>query len=507
MKDNTYLSKSLFIRGLQCHKSLYLHKYHPELKDEVSEEQEAFFASGQEVGLLARDLFPGGVEVPYEDLSHSDQLARTSKEIQKGMDTIYEAAFSHEGVFVKVDILHKGPGGWEIYEVKSTSSVKEVHFDDTAIQYFVLTGAGLPVSTVHLTHINTQYVRNGDIEPQKLFVSEDITPAVIEKQPFIRTELAKMRALLSGSEPNTDISPHCSKPYECDFAGHCWSHIPSPSVFDFGGIGKPDPFDLCRHGIMRMEDVPPKLLGWRQKMQLEGVLHHKNHIHVDAVKAFLVSIWYPLCFMDFETIYQVPIPMFDGTRPYQQVPFQYSLHFIDKSGSAPCHHEFVADGKTNPQREFLDSLLSVLPQNGCVLVWNQTMEAGRLRELAAAFPEKRREVESIIGNIKDLMGPFRDRSVYHWQFNGSYSLKAVLPALVPDLSYDNLEISDGGTASSEWVRMIQSSDNEEKTRIRSRLLQYCELDTWGMVRILEKLTHPAWLQDGKEYAGLAKPNG
>lgn len=486
-KDNTYLSKSLFVRGLQCHKSLYLHKYHPELKDELSEELEALFASGQDVGLVARQLFPGGVEIPYEGLSYAEQLARTTEEIQKGTETMYEAAFSHQGVFVKVDILHKGLGGWEIYEVKFSASVKDVHFDDVAIQYYVLKGTGLPVSKANLTHINTGYVRRGDIDPQKLLVSKDLTQAVIERQALIPVELEKMREMLSGSEPKIDIGSHCGEPYECDFKGHCWAHLPSPSVFDFGDKGKPDAFSLYQRGITRMEDVPPDLLGWRQQMQLEGVLHHKNHIDVEEVKAFIESLWYPLCFMDFETIFQIPIPMFDGTRPYQQVPFQYSLHIIDKPGGEPRHHEYLADGTTNPQKGFLDSLLSVLPQNGCILVWNQTLEVGRLKELAAAFPAKRKEIEAIIGNIRDLMIPFRDKSVYHWQFNGSYSLKAVLPALVPELSYDNLQISDGGMASSAWVCMVQSTEEEEKAKIQRHLLQYCHLDTWGLVRILEEI--------------------
>ena len=245
---NVYLSKSLFIRGLQCHKSLYLHKHHPELRDEPSDDQEALFSSGRDVGSLAQQLFPGGVEIPYEGLSHSQQLERTSQEIEKGTSTIYEAAFSHEGVFVKVDILHKGLKGWEIYEVKSSTSVKDVHYDDVAIQYFVLTGAGLPISATYLTHINTAYVRKGDIAPHGLFLSEDITSAVIEKQPFIMEELKGMQDMLRGGEPQIDIGPHCSDPYDCDFSGHCWSHVPSPSVFDFKGRGKPDAFDLYRHG-------------------------------------------------------------------------------------------------------------------------------------------------------------------------------------------------------------------------------------------------------------------
>ncbi|MCG2741586.1 MAG: DUF2779 domain-containing protein [Syntrophaceae bacterium] len=482
---NIYLSKSLFIRGLQCHKSLYLQKYRPELKDEVSEETQRRFDIGNDAGSLAQQLFPGGVIVPYEGLSHSEQLSMTQTLIEQGIDTVYEAAFSHNGVFVKADILHRGNSGWEIYEVKSSASMKDYHMDDASVQYYVISGTGLPVTKVSLVHINPEYVRHGEIEVNKLFNIVDITEPVMEKESFIAEELQKQRRMLQGDEPVIDIGPHCDDPFACDFHGNCWSHISSPSVFDYREIGKPDGFALYRQGIVKMEDVSPDILGWRQKMQLDGVLHQKNHIDADAVRSFIKTLWYPLCFMDFETTFMVPIPMYDGTWPFQQVPFQYSVHVIHESGGELEHHEFLADGASNPQKEFLERLLAIVPRNACTLVWNQSFEITRLKELADAFPEKSSEIANLINNIRDLIIPFRDKSIYHWQFNGSYSIKAVLPALVPELSYDNLDISDGGMASSEWVRMIQSTDEEEKSAGRKQLLQYCHLDTFAMVRILE----------------------
>ena len=184
----------------------------------------------------------------------------------------------------------------------------------------------------------------------------------------------------------------------------------------------------------------------------------------------------------------VRIPIYDGTRPYQQVPFQYSVHVLREPGGELEHYEFLADGSTNPQKEFLERLLAIVPHTACVLVWNQGFEIPRLKELAAAFPEKSSEIDHLINNICDLMIPFRNKSIYHWQFDGLYTLKAVLPALVPELSHDNLDISDGGMASSEWMRMVQSNDDdEEKSVIRKQLLQYCHLDTLAMVRILERM--------------------
>jgi len=479
-----YLSKSLFVRGLQCHKSLYLQKYRPELKDEVSEETQRRFDIGNNAGSLAQQLFPGGVIVPYEGLSHSEQLSMTQTLIGQGLDTVYEAAFSHNGVFVKADILHHGNSGWEIYEVKSSTSVEDHHVNDASVQYYVISGTGLPVTKIFIVHINNKYVRHGEIEVHKLFKIIDYTETVMGKESFIVEELQKQQTMLKRDEPAIDIGPQCRKPYACDFKGYCWSHIPSPSVFDYMGLGQPNGFSLYQQGIVKMEDVPPDILGWRQKMQLDGLLHQKNHIDVDAIKAFTESLWYPICFMDFETTFMVPIPIFDGTRPYQQVPFQYSVHIIHEPGGELEHYEFLADGTINPQKEFLESLLAVVPRNACTLVWNLSFEIPRLKELADAFPERRSEIEHLINNIRDLMVPFRDRSFYHWQFNGSYSIKVVLPALVPELSYDNLEISDGGMASSEWLRMIRLDDDNEKEKLRQQLLKYCHLDTLAMVRIL-----------------------
>ena len=486
-KDSLYLSKSLFVRGVRCHKSLYFIKYKPELKDEVSADTEKNFQVGFEIGDLAHNLFPGGELVPYEGLSHNEQIEMTSSLIANGCKTIYEATFFYNGVFIKADILHQGDNGWDVYEVKNSTEVKNYHLDDASVQYYVITGTGFHVSRVFLVHLNNQYVRHGEIEVDKLFHKEDITAKVQEKQKFIVEEIERQRTVLKGEEPTIDIGPQCNKDYPCDFIGHCWSHIPAPSVFDYNDTGKPDGFKLYRRGIVKMEDVPIDSLGWRQKLQLDGILHHKNHIDVDAVQKFIQSLWYPLCFMDFETIYGIPIPIYDGTRPYQQVTFQFSVDVIHKHGGELEHHEFLADGATNPQQEFIEKLLATVPRNACILVWNKSFEGPRLKELADTFPEKRNEINNLIDNIRDLMIPFRDKSIYHWQFDGLYSIKVVLPALVPELSYDDLDISDGGEAFSAWLRMVQSKDDVEKSTIRKQLLQYCGLDTLAMVRILEKM--------------------
>jgi hypothetical protein len=486
-KPNLYLSKSLYMTGLQCHKALWLYTYQPGLRDEMSPEQEAMFDFGAEVGLYAQGLFPGGILVPYADLSHSQQLAMTQHAIANGASTIYEGAFSYNDVFVKADVLHLGPDGWELYEVKSSASLKEHYPDDIAVQYYVISETGLPLAKACLVHLNTNYVRQGTIDVRQLFTIVDLTDKVREMQFDVAEKLAAMRTALQGRMPEIDISPNCDDPNACGFHGHCWAHIPENSVFDFRGAGRPNSFELYRKGTVRMEDVPAGALGWRQKLQLDGLRYRKNHIDKNGVKAFLDSLWFPLCFLDFETTYMVSIPLFYGMKPYEQLPFQFSLHVIEKEGAEPVHYAYLAKDIKNPCEEFLSNLLAVIPPSACILTWNKTFEVERLKELAAKFPENTAEINTIVEHIRDLMVPFRDKSIYHWKFNGSYSIKNVLPALVDGHSYENLPINSGDMASAAWVKMIQEPDLNEQQRLYSELLDYCHLDTWAMVLIWKEM--------------------
>jgi len=483
----TYLSKSLYIKGLQCHKALWLHKYRPELKAKPSAAQLAVFQGGTEVGVLAQGLFSGGLLVPYEGLSHAEQLAMTRNALNSGEETIYEATFSFNNVFVKVDILHRGETGWEIYEVKSSTECKEVYLNDIAVQQYVVTCSGLTITRACLIHINNRYVRHGDIDVEKLFSILDVTEKVLSLETSVPDQLTSMRGALGETTPTIDIGPHCEKPYVCDFKGHCWNHIPADSVFSLRDQGKPDPFKLYQKGIVNLRDVPQEKLGWRQRIQMDGYLHRKNVIKSGAVSKFLDALWYPLCFLDFETTYLTPVPLFDCTRPYQQVPFQYSLHILDEPGAELRHHEFLATSGENPQMPFLQSLLAAVPKGACILTWNQAFEKGRLIELAAYSPEHSQEVAILLGNIRDLMAPFKRKDIYHWLFAGSYSLKAVLPALVPELSYKNLAVSNGELAAKTWLQMQHGDDEGQVVELRQQLLEYCQLDTFAMVRILGKM--------------------
>jgi len=335
-------------------------------------------------------------------------------------------------------------------------------------------------------HINNQYVRQGDIEVDKLFTSEDISQQVLARLQGMPDVVQELRATLrEAAEPGIDIGPHCKDPYECDFIPYCWQHIPEDSIFDLRGRGI-DKFALYNQGIVRLEDVPLEQLNGAQRFQAEATLERRDVTDCEAVREFLDSLWYPLCHLDFET-FDTPLPPFDGVRPYQKIPFQYSLHIQQEAGAEPEHFEYLAPPNVDPRRELIGQLLAVIPEDACVLTYNQSFEKGVLRDLAALFPDMAEAIEARLASVRDLMVPFKKRYVYRWTMRGSYSIKEVLPALVQEMSYAGLEIADGMAAMQAYLEMCALVSGEELERLRAAMLEYCRLDTLAMVRILEVL--------------------
>lgn len=480
-----FISKSQFLKGLQCHKALYLLKNNPEYAEEPSEAALALMQTGREVGMLARNLFPKGVEISFEGVPISEQLKQTASEIKKGTKILYEPAFSRNGLFIKADILKKTERGWELYEVKSSTQQKDFDLDDIAFQKHVLTESGIPVIKTFLVHVNNEYVRNGDIEPEKLFTILDLTELVEERKGFIIQEIERQREVLSSALPDIDIGEYCSSPYDCGFMDHCWKDIPEDSVFSLKGRGIKK-FALYRQGIVRLKDIPKALLPAHAQIQVDCNLRKKIIINRGALKASLDELWHPLCFLDFETI-AIPIPPADGTRPYQKIPFQYSIHRIDGEMADPIHYEFLSS-TIDQRKELLQKLLASIPDNACIVTYNMTFEKSILNNLKIWFPRYTNRIDRFITNLRDLMIPFKNYDYYSWQMRGSYSIKAVLPCLVPDMGYADLEVGDGEMAMLAFKRMCDSDDPVEKDRLRKALLKYCELDTMAMVKIVKNLS-------------------
>jgi len=490
------LSKTSLLKGIQCPKSLYLSKNPPAFEIPPDPDLEAKFQAGREVGVIAQQLFPDGTEVPFSGLSLTEQIAKTRELIQAGAKVIYEASFAFDSIFIKADILVRTGTTWEINEVKMSTSVKDPNYDDAAIQYYVVTNSGLPVSKVSLVHINNKYERQGDIDVQQLFTSEDITELALARQEALPAIITNLREALQGDEPAIDIGRYCSDPYPCEFIPYCWQHIPEDSIFTLKGRGI-DKFDYYSQGIIRLEDLPIDKLNDAQRFQAVATINKKDSTNSGAVKNFLDSLWYPICHLDFET-FDMPIPPFDGTRPYQKIPFQYSLHIQKKEGAEPIHFEYLVEPGSDPRRELSEKLLAEIPEDACVLTYNQTFEKGVLKNLAEAFPDLADDINARIENIRDLMVPFRKRDVYRWEMRGSYSIKEVLPALVPELSYEGLSVSDGMMAMQVCHEMCKADDPVKLAELRQGLLEYCRLDTLAMVKILIKLKEISNVEENKD---------
>ena len=484
------LSKSQYIRGLQCIKSLWLKKYKKDVL--ISTTSEAIFETGNRIGELACELFPDGVEVAFTPNDYDAMFEKTQKLMVDGIKNIYEASFSYDGIFAAIDILHiNDDGSVEIYEVKSSTNVKDVYLDDVSIQYYILQGLGYNVKSANVVHINNSYVRGDELEIEKLFCIVDVTDKVIELQYNIKEHLKNFDTFLQDkeNEPKIDIGTHCLKPYECDALAYCWGHIPEYSIFDISRLRSDKKFEMYYKNIINFEDIDDiSLFSESQQVQIHSELTQKSIINKEAIKEFIDTLSYPLYHLDFET-FQQAIPEWRGISPFMQIPFQYSLHVEQEDGSL-IHKEFLAKEGIDPRYELAKRLVEDIPTDVTVLAYNMGFEKGVIRKLAAMFDEFATQLLAIHDNIKDLMTPFQKKDYYEPAMRGSYSIKYVLPALVPEMAqaYKELNgVQNGGDAMQTYAKLAKMEDKEEVTRLREALLRYCELDTLAMVEVLEKL--------------------
>jgi hypothetical protein len=480
------LSKSTFIKGLQCTKALYFSKHRRDLRDDLSPAQEAIFAQGTSVGEFAQQLFPGGVDcTPESYYDFQKAVIRTQEEIEKGTKIIYEAAFQYNGVLAALDILVKHKDGWRAYEVKSSTSVNETYELDATIQYYCITNSGIELKDISIVHINNQYVKQGEIDVHELFTIVSVKEKVLEDLVAVPNQVAHLKKVLELKvEPEIQIGPHCSSPYPCDFAGHCWKHVPKYSAFNIARLHSAKKFDLLEKNAINFQDIPEDYpLNDNQWMQVNSELNQETFIDQSAIRKFVNDMNYPIYHLDFET-FASAVPVFDGSRPYQQLVFQYSLHIEYKDGKLE-HKEYLAKvNGEDPRIKFIEQLINDCGEFGDVLVYNIGFERSKLNELIAFSPKHTLPISNIIDRLKDLMIPFRDRSYYTPEMQGSYSIKKVLPALVPDLSYGDLNIQEGGTASNTFSQMVQGNFDGDIEKTRKDLLEYCKMDTLAMVRIL-----------------------
>ena len=490
-------SKSKYCAFCQCPKILWLNKYKPEEKKEDPSKQERF-EKGNVVGDLAMQLFGEFVEVTAFDsdgnLDMAKMIKNTNDCLKNGTINICEASFAPQGHFCSVDILHKEKDGYAIYEVKSSTHVTPVYITDVAYQKYVLEKCGINVTGTYVVHINSNYVFDGTLDVQKLFTIKDVWALVEEesKKLDIDADLITMNKICNcENEPNIDLSISCREPYECVYWEYCSRHLPKPNVFDVYKMSFGKKVEAYQNGYFEFGDVRQAIkLNKLQKRQLDFVLKNiDEYIDKDGIKSFLDTLTYPLYFLDFETM-QLTIPEYPNSKPYQQITFQYSLHYIETESGEIKHKEFLGESGVDPRRALAEQLVNDIPTDACVLAYNKGFECGRIKELATLFPDLSDSLMKIRANIKDLIDPFHDGYYYNKAIGNSFSIKSVLPAMFPndpELDYHNLEgVHNGGEAMSLFPK-IKDLPLDEQAIARRNLLKYCELDTYAMVKIWQKL--------------------
>lgn len=487
--SNINLSKSKYCQAVQCEKILWLNRYRP-----LPKEDNGILKKGKEVGELAKGLFGDYEDIPYDE-NQSARVKKTEELLKNRPNIITEASFSYKNNFCSVDILKNDADGVEIYEVKSSTEIKDIYIDDVAYQYFVLSNLNLKVKKACIVYINKEYIRGSELNMEELFNIEDLTEEVIEKQSEIKSNVDFINTYMEShdedSEPVKEIEQYCFKPYKCDFWDYCTQHLEKPNVFDIRGMQNRSKFKKYREGKVTFRDLENEKINPKYLEQIDFTLNNRPpKIVKNEIQNVLDSLKYPLYFIDYEAC-QYAIPEFEKTKPYQQIPFQYSLH-IKRSEDTPFEHkEFLAEtDDENLIRTFAESMINDLSENGSVIVYNRTFEEKLVNnKIAEMYPDLKEEIERINANIVDLMVPFKNRDYYTKEMDGSYSIKYVLPALYPDdkeLNYSELSLIHKGDEASEAFLSLKDKTPEEQKEIRKALLEYCKLDTYAMVKIWEK---------------------
>jgi hypothetical protein len=449
----------------------------------AGEDLQVIFERGHRVGELARTYVPGGVliDLPYHEVER--RVAATAKALADGAPAVYEASFLEDGVFVSVDILQRRRDGFALVEVKSTLDVKDEHLHDVAIQLHVVRRAGLAVKRAEVMHLNRE-CHHPDLS--NLFVRENVTPLLRSALRAAPKQIGSLLSTLAGPLPEIATGPHCTAPYACPFLERCWPPLPDHHVSTLYRIRRTKVEKLVANGYETLLDLPRNFpASGPARRQLRSI--RKGDVIVErGLRRALADLVPPIAFLDFETV-NPAIPAWHGCGPYEQVPVQFSCHVLKPEGLE--HHAWIADGPGDPREGLARALIAACADARIVLAYNAPFERRCIDGLVEALPHLEGELAPLPGRLRDLLPIVRDH-VYHPDFQGSFSIKDVLPALVPELGYGDLEIQEGGAASAALETLLLNSatlGDTKRSALRHALLLYCERDTLAMVRLHERL--------------------
>jgi hypothetical protein len=480
------LSKSRLISAWQCLKRVHLEKHHPEFAV-ITAQTRSLWATGHRVGEIARRIYgtPESVEIEF-DKRIGLLVARTRELLERGADfPIFEATFQYEGVLVRVDVLMPDAGGWRIIEVKASTSVKDYHVLDCAIQDWVLRHCGIEVTTVSLAHINNRFVYPGDHQYDGILVEHDLTDEVRTLEPTVLELVARARDAVTGPRPQVNVGAQCSSPYDCPFIDFCW---PADTEYPIAGLGggRAKLGEYVALGYRDIRDVPAEIITAETQQRIHRITCSGEPELLGGARRELEGLSYPRYYLDFETIAPA-VPLWAGTRPYEALAIQWSCHSEESPGRFR-HREFLDLSGEPPMRTLTLELIECLGDQGPVFMWTR-YEEGVLRNLLELYPDLAVPISKIIDRLYDLH-PVVKQNYYHPKMLGSWSIKAVMPTINPGMDYAQLDgIQEGTAASDGFIEAIQPDVSvERKAELNEQLRRYCRFDTEAMAEIVRFLT-------------------
>ncbi|MBR2082458.1 MAG: DUF2779 domain-containing protein [Elusimicrobiaceae bacterium] len=481
------LSKSQYTKYRSCPKRLWLYRNKKEVLTPPDAAQQKIFDRGHYIGELAWKLFPGGVLVENGYKNPQEAIKRTQELMAQGVPAIYEAAFCYNGILVFVDILEKTPSGWNLVEVKSSGKkIAEIYFYDISIQRYVLTHCGVTPEHCYLMHINSDYFMETDELDLKQFFLLTPMDSELFSDADIEENLAAIEKLLAEEEPKAELDKSGCDGCECH--DYCWKELPEDSVFDLLRSNRAR--EYMAQGILRIADLPPNSFdNEKYNRWVEVCRTQQPYIDKAAVAAWLNKLNYPLYYLDFETTQPV-VPLWKYSRPYQQIPFQFSLHVQCEPNGQFEHYEYLSTGKEDPRYGCIKALLEYIGNVGTIIAHNASFEKGRIKEMAHDLPILEKDAKCLIEMTERFAdtGDVFKQDYLHPKMHASWSIKKVLPALVPEMSYDGMAVANGGDAMDAFdILYAGKLPPAELEQLRKDLLKYCEQDTWAMVKIVDVL--------------------
>jgi hypothetical protein len=480
VSEKHLLSKTSFLKSVQCTKAFFLYKNHYQLKDPLPKEKQAVFNRGHQVGMLAQSLFPGGVDVsPTHVAKFNDSVKKTKELIEQGQKVIYEAAFVYDGVLIALDILVNEGDKWYAYEVKSSLKISAAYVMDAALQYYVLSN-NINVEDFYLVTMNDKYILQDSLDVQALFRIKSVKEDARKNVEFIKYHIQQAKNVIDKDVlPKVEIGEKCFSPYQCDFYGTCWKHVPANNIFEFSGISKKQAQAWFEKGFKTVYYIPEEELTGKTKLMVQSYKNHTEIIDKPALQKFYAKVKYPLAFFDAE-MYAPAVPQYKGTTPFEAMPFLFSWHSLANDNEQPVHDYFFQEENSYAGKALLDKLIAQADKVNSILVFDTAQELKALSAVVKHFPEYKKQIDALKNKFIDFSDVFTNLWYYHPLTKGSMSLKKIYESVFGKSIFDDLPIKSGLLASYKYDDYLKETDLFAKQELKTNLIEYCKTDTQAM---------------------------